>query len=348
MIMKNKSVSFVLLLALLNSCMNNGRTPLSTSMTETTDTIWYPYDSIPVDSDEVYICESEDGNMKFYSWDTGLGGTCPTYAVLCQYLTREGKTTTVDMRVKEGDPAWVSNVHSIKKDDGTTYYIITRSHLASSNDGYMWMDAFTIDHDTLKNVSVLDGGDDLDECGLEINYLISDWYYRTNGDGWDWLFEYDAESKNLYVPIVVLVDETIRVVSDRYRLYHFDGMEFVAKGEIPHKGIHASLKDYAWLAKYFRTLNYIVRVDKLENGAYRYASWKSPATMSEKPNLTVIGGTFDKEKDCYTFINDGVEYIVGYYEDRPNSEGIIERHKYLLVQKNGKTLLKEERVSDEG
>ena len=344
--MKVKSVSFVLLLVLLNSCMNNGRTSLSTSMTETIDSLWYPMDSIPVDSDEVQICASEDGNMKFYSWNTGMGGTCPDYAVLCQYRTKDGKPATEDMRIKEGDPAWVSDVHSIKKDDGTTYYIITRSHRASSNDGYMWMDAFTIDHDTLKKVSVLNGGDDLDECSLMINYLIPNWYYTTNGDGWDWMFEYDVESKNLYVPIVVLVDENIYIVSDRYRLYHFDGMEFVAKGEYPHKGLHASLKDYAWLAKYFRTMNYTVRVDKLENGAYRYASWKSPATMSEKPDLTVIGGTFDKENDCYTFINDGVEYIVGYCEDEPISEDTFEQHKYLLVRKNGKTLLKEERLSN--
>lgn len=344
--MKVKNISFLLLLALLNSCMNNGRTTLSTSMIEKVDSLWYPMDSIPVDSDEVHICVSEDGNMKFYSWNTGMGGTCPDFAVLCQYRTKEGKPTIEDMCIKEGEPAWVSNVHSIKKDDGTTYYITTRSHRASSNDGYMWMDAFTIDHDTLKNVSVLNGGDDLDECGLEINYVISDWYYRTNGDGWDWMFEYDVESKNLYVPIVVLIDEAIPVISDRYRLYHFDGMEFVAKGESPHKGLHASLKDYSWLAKYFRTKNYIVRIDKLENGPYRYASWNSPAGISEKPDLTVIGGTFDEEKDCYTFINDGVEYIVGYCEDKPISGGIFEHHEYLLVRKNGKTLLKEERVSN--
>ena len=138
--------------------------------------------------------------MKFYSWNTGRGGTCPDYAVVCQFRTKEGKLVTEDFCVKEDMPAWVSAVHSIKKDDGSTYYITTRSHRASSNDGYRWMDAFIIDHDTLKNVSVYDAGDDLDECGLEINYSISDWYYATNGEGWDWLFEYDAQNRNLYIP----------------------------------------------------------------------------------------------------------------------------------------------------
>ena len=44
------------------------------------------------------------------------------------------------------------------------------------------------------------------------------------------------------------------------------------------------------------------------------------------------------------FPNDGVEYIVGYSVDKPITEGTFEHHEYLLVRKNGKTLLKEERI----
>lgn len=67
---------------------------------------------------------------------------------------------------RELEPTWVSAVHAIKKDDAMTYYITTRSHRVSSKDGYRWMDAFMIDHDTLKNVNVLDAGDDLDIGGI--------------------------------------------------------------------------------------------------------------------------------------------------------------------------------------
>lgn len=343
--MSAKSVYILSLLVLICSCMKNGKNSLTNDVADVVDTLWYPLDSIPVDSEYVHICASEDGNMKFYSWNSGLGGTCPDYAVLCLFHTKDGNSAIEDLRIKEGEPALVSKVHSIKKNDGSTYYITTRSHKASSNDGYMWMDAFVIDKDTLRHVSVFDGGDVLDEYEMEINYVISDWYYATNGEGWNWLFEYDAGTRNLYVPITVYAEDEFPVISDRYRLYHFDGKRFIDKGEAPHKGLHISLNNYYRLARYFVTKNYIVRVDKLKDGNYRYASWKSPSNMSEKPRLIITGGKYDEENDDYTFVNEGIEYKVGYSEDESIGDGVFEHHEFLWVQKNGKTLLKEERIS---
>ena len=135
----------------------------------------FPNDSIPVDN--VHVCSSEDGKMKFYSREIVSDGVCQNYAVICQFLNEGGKIVTEDFRVREEEPGWVLRVHSIKKNDGTTYYITTRKQQTSSNVGFTWMDGFVIDGDTLRNVSVLDGGDDLDECMLEINHRIDDWNY---------------------------------------------------------------------------------------------------------------------------------------------------------------------------
>jgi hypothetical protein len=346
--MKSLKVLPLMLLSLFCSCQNKDKSvSLETELaTVQRDSLLLSLDSIIVDKDDVFTCVSEDGAMKFYSWNTGRGGTCPDYAVMCQFRTKEGKVVTEDFCDREGEPAWVSVVHALKKDDGSTYYITTRSHRASSNDGYMWMDAFIIDNDTLKNVSVYDAGDDLDECGLEINYRISDWYYATNGEGWDWLFEYDVKNKNLYIPQTVFVDETIPIISDRYKVYHFNGKEFVDKGESAHKGLHKSLGNYYRLASYFRTKNYLVRVDQMdEKGTLRYASWNSTLDMSRKPNIVIQGGIYDEGNNTYRFTNDGYEYVVGYSEDKPISEGLYEHHEFLLVRKNGKVVLKEERVS---
>jgi hypothetical protein len=346
--MKSLKVLPLMLLSLFCLCQNKDKSvSLETELaTVQRDSLLLSLDSIIVDKDDVFTCVSEDGAMKFYSWNTGRGGTCPDYAVMCQFRTKEGKVVTEDFCDREGEPAWVSVVHALKKDDGSTYYITTRSHRASSNDGYMWMDAFMIDNDTLKNVSVYDAGDDLDECGLDINYRISDWYYATNGEGWDWLFEYDVKNKNLYIPQTVFVDETIPIISDRYKVYRFNGKEFVDKGESAHKGLHKSLGNYYRLASYFRTKNYLVRVDQMdEKGTLRYASWNSTLDMSRKPNIVIQGGIYDEGNNTYRFTNDGYEYVVGYSEDKPISEGLYEHHEFLLVRKNGKVVLKEERVS---
>lgn len=300
----------------------------------------FPNDSIPVDN--VHVCSSEDGKMKFYSWEIVSDGVCQNYAVICQFLNEGGKIVTEDFRVREEGPGWVLRVHSIKKNDGTTYYITTRNQRISRNEGFTWMDGFLIDGDTLRNVSVLDGGDDLDECMLEINHRIDDWNISTNGEGWDWLFEYDAETMVLYVPNAIYVDDSIPSFNDRYRLYHFNGIEFVYQGEVPHKGLHASLHSYARLIKYFRTNNHIVRIDELESGAYRFASWESTADISKNPELVIGGGMYDAKNNCYTFINDSNEYKVGCCDELLIMSGFYG----LIVQKNGKTLLKEEIISN--
>jgi hypothetical protein len=67
--------------------------------------------------------------------------------------------------------------------------------------------------------------------------------------------------------------------------------------------------------------------------------------MSRKPNIVIQGGIYDEGNNTYGFTNDGYEYVVGYSEDKPISEGLYEHHEFLLVRKNGKVVLKEERES---
>ena len=242
------------------------------------DTLCYPSEFIPVDRNEVEVYVSEDEKMRIYCWNTYQGGTCPDYAAKCQYRTNDGKVRIVDMGGYgvDNNPA-VNNVHSVQKNDGTTIYLIERYFRISSNAGESWIDAYVIDKDSLKAVSV---------CGkdkMSSSYSIADWYYKTI-EGWDWLYEYDAEAKNLYVPETDGESYPL-ALTDRYTVYHFDGEKFVPKRNQPHRGLHPSLRDYKNLELFFRTKNHIVRIDKLNNGGLRYASWKSPATISDKPGM---------------------------------------------------------------
>lgn len=328
-----------ILFAVICSCRN--KLGNEWSLIDDTDSLELSSDSIPTNPEDVFTSVSEDSMITFQCWDTGRGGTCPDYAVICRFLTQDGKSITSNWEGEEGNPAWVSYVHAIKSDDGTTYYLTRRSHPASSNDGYMWLDAFVIDHDSLKMVNMFD--DDIDEEDLCANYYIAEWYFKTNGEGWDWLYEYDTQNRDVYVPTAVSFEESIPVLTDRYKVYHFDGKKFVYQGEHSHKGLHSSLSNYQQLARYFRTKNYLVRVDILNDGSLRYASWKSTFDMSRKPDLVIMGGQYDKENDAYTFINDDYHYYVGYSENKELPEGGYEHHEFLMIKKNGKVVLKEER-----
>jgi len=341
-----RNLLFSLLIALLCSCQNKSKDvePVAEAedemAQEQNDAFEWPSDLLP--DEDVYTCISEDGNVKFYCWNTWLGGTCPSYAVLCQFRTRDGEVKLVDFSEREGEPAWVSKVYAIKKDDGSVYYIAKRRHKASSNDGYMWIEGFAIDGDSLKNVSVFDCSDDLDECGLDINYNIYEWATRIDDDGWDWLFEYDAETGNLYVPLTICEEIAPPIISDRYHLYHFDGMGFVDKGEVPHKGLHQSLSNYRCLLRYMKTKNFIARVDLMENDACRLALWRSSKDMSMEPDVVSYAGVYDEENNYYMFNVNGVECVVGYNESILDADGHMISHEYVLVKMNPLVVIEDE------
>ena len=340
--MKRIASTAVIALILMSSCGNKMGTNANVLTDNEYDELYFPMDSLPIDSDLKHQCVSEDGQMKFVSWNTGLGGTCPDYGVICIFKTDDGEVHRIDMKEQDSEAAWVCAVHSIKKNDGSTFYIADRSHSVSSCEGYEWLDAYMINGDSLKVVSVYDGGDDLDDCGLEICYSIPEWYFTTNGEGYDWLFEYDAVTQNLYVPETT-DGKMLPRISDRYRVYHFDGDTFVSQGIQPHKGLHKSLHEYRCLESFFRTKNHIVRIDRLDNGALRYTSWKANSSISEKPELIIVSDDNNSEKDVYTFKSNGMTYLCKVEENIPtDDEGIFEHHEYLIVKKGDKIVLKEE------
>lgn len=330
-------------LILVNSCVGKV-VPNPSDMSENmNDTLHCGAAFLPADSDLIHECISEDGNVKFISWNTGMGGTCPDYGVICVFKTAEGKVQKVNMKEKDPDVAWVHAVHSIKKDDGSTFYIASRSHRASSNEGYAWMDGYMIFGDSIKAVSVLDGSVNFSDDDLDICYSIFDWSDATNGEGFDWLFEYDAENNDIYVPETIGEKMADSKVTDRYTVYHFDGTSFVSKGIHPHKGLNECLHDYRYLESYFRTKNYIIRIDRLVSGELRYASWKSTSSMLEMPDMIMLSGSYDENNGVYTFENNGVTYLCRVSENIPTEdEGVFEHHEYLIVKKGTKVMLKEE------
>jgi len=303
-------------------------------------------DSHEEDEEEEYyphICESEDGRVTIKSDICPGGGTAPDYWSEWTVVGNSGNKHVIKM----DDGSYQSKIHTIRKSDGSVYYIVKCFGKASSSDGYEWLKAYKIVADTIQEVNVIDGGKAVEDSDFSINYFIPHWYQATRGAGYDWLFEYDKASKNLYVPITT--DDMI--ITDRYYVWHFNGRRFVNKGEQPHKDMHPTLGRYYCLISYFTTKDYIVRIDSLATKELRYAAWKKPKTMSDKPDIVIRGGKthefdagYDELSPCndYRFVNQGIEYIANYCETEPAHDGIGRHRDYLLVRKNGKVILKQE------
>lgn len=314
------------------------------------DTLEYPAFVIDAQREDVKVCVSDDERLRLYCWypdpEWGGGGNCPEPNVMAQYRTKSGEVRTRKISATAIDRAWVRMLHTITKDDGHTYYLAVRSMRASSNDGYTRVNAFAIEGDSLMDVAAVDGSADIDNGSLpDINYNISDWYFNTNGEGYEWMYAYDKAQRNLYIPVTE-GERWPQIMTDRYMLYHFDGKRFVNKGEVAHRGLHPSLQQYKRLRYFFRTADYTLRVDEMADGTLRYAQWKQPATLSQEPELVIMGGTCKTvdNQDVYTFRHDGAAYVVGYSETHHEADGDMTQHEFFIIKKDGKELVKQERI----
>lgn len=112
--------------------------------------------------------------------------------------------------------------------------------------------------------------------------------------------------------------------------------------EEQRNNLHRSLKSFKNPQYVFRTKHYLIRIDELESGKYRYASWKKDGIQSSMPDLILSNGdlqfsgsggnhTFTLRKgDCtYTV----TRFLIGS-EETPEIN--------LSVEEKGKEILNEE------
>lgn len=250
---------------------------------------------------------SDDKKLKLYSWDTNLGGTMTDWGNICQYES-DGNlyvydVSPLDLDISDDERGIltgcsVDELHSVVADNGETYYLPIIYIRECSSIGFEMPYPLVISDGKLKPVELFD-----DEIGCE--YDIFNWFYRANaGEGWDWLYNFDNKTRTLYEPETSSIDLT-----DRYRLYRFDGKKFEYVGTDGGYWLHPSLRKFKQLEWLFCTDRHRIRIDMMDDGTYRYVSWPVEATMADEPALVINGGTFSDEGE-YIFSNNGYTYRI--------------------------------------
>lgn len=288
---------------------------------------------------------SEDGIFIVESGLYSNGGTSPDYWTTFKFINRNGDTCKVDF----ANSNYMCNPHVIQKNDGSTYYIVECMGKSSSVEASAWISAFKIENDTIRKVRVIDGLNGPEQDMFYISYNIPELYSSTHGAGYSFIYEYDSSSKKLFVPITDKHDD--HKLTDHYQVWQFNGKRFIYKEIQAHKNLHPSLSEYYCLISYSTTKDYIVRVDSLNNGQLRYASWRKPKTMTDTPDIVLAKGirrTFSaaaneyRRSDDFLFRNGGFEYIVDYNEIVPcKDDTAAYSYFYLVVKRNGKIILKQ-------
>lgn len=306
-------------------------------------TIDYPFEALQGNG-YANIVTSEDGNLRLYYWDSRSGGTWINWSNICQYRSNNKvythKCSILDFD-QEGNigqeydnECAVLGIKTIYDDSNRPVYLVRCYIRESGIYGWQYVKAIRIKDDKLVAMPIFQGGEEVydDEAGLnkycyrDVEYSIADWYFRANyGEGWDWLFRYDDKTEILYVPQT----DSPRL-SDRYSLYQYIEDELYYIGTDGGFWIHPSIRSFSFLELVMDTKDYKIRIDRMLDDTYRYASWNNCASMDNLPDLIVYDGVYDEEKEEYSFKHNGYDYIV-----KNNSKLIVKcRDKVILSQES--------------
>ena len=285
---------------------------------EDTCTFHYDFPYITDSTEIVNIAASDDGNVRIYSWDTQLGGTMVCWDNVIQYRSNgkvkayDGSIWSVDESQEENEMdfgCWTKAIYTFKLNDGQTIYVTESYFRESSSYGYSTLDAFYISDGKLKMIEDAFVTPD-DNFHIGIEYIIPSWYFLTNGKGWDWIFSLDRNTQTFYVPVVDDLE-----LLDQYDLYRFNGNKFVYAGREGGYWLHPSLKKFERLEKLAHVGKFLIRIDQISSGKFRYSSWSGTEDMTEKPDIIIENGKYDKEKNEYRFINGNYTYYINTKEE---------------------------------
>lgn len=311
----------------------------------------YPFDSLQA-SLPVRKVTSPDGKLCIFSWDTYAEGIVRTYDNIIHY-TDDGQTDVLHhnlwtLKDEKGDYAALATsdpgkdygcltmaIHQVTDNNGRTIYL-TQNHLYDYMWSYTTIDAFTVVDGKLQalpGMFITANGEIRNE--IEFSYEVDNWVASTEQFiGLTSVFGFDDTQKELYVPVA----GEQNYISDRFERFVFNGNKFLCIDTVCNRSIHPSLQDFTELAQLYRIGKRFIRIDKMPDDTYRYASWTvgnatpEQVKMSRKPELVLTGGTIDDTREYYVF----------HDQDRTYRLNILQMGKQTLEISQGNAIISKE------
>lgn len=308
------------------------------------ETIKYQFNQLQK-STGIRITTSIDNKVRLYSWDTGLGGTSPEYQSLVQYVSGDtvlakyfypiydSKYVCSDDIRKDGheifEGSFCDGLHQITMGNEQNAYAVAYNRASSVEGAQECVLMYEKDGRLEKLPFVNKFGEE--QYSVGVMYSIPDWYFTTDGLGWDWVMSFDDSRQTLYVPEVGDME-----MSDRYELYRHDNGRMVHIGNGAGYWLHPSLHDFKRLCGIYRTDTKFIRIDLLKDNSYRFASWSKDKAMSGEPELVLHNGKTGIVENAIVFQNGDYTYIVPEYRrGHGNDFGkMIIKHKDKVIQES--------------
>lgn len=279
---------------------------------------------LPSDLSDMNITKSDDGKLTLYAYNTGYGGSIPEYSTYIRYESGDSIVTDYLYLLTKSDYICASDIYKDGDDiyEGSFSTIIAQIPLSEIETGYV-IEAYN-------KVSSVEGSREVclvkyadgkltkipfekkhgEICNsVSSEYNIPDWYFTTDGLGWDWVLSFDKETNTLYIP----EDAGIMAMNDRYDLYQFKNGKMRYVRNDAGYWLHPSLREFHNLAGIYQTESKLIRIDALIDNTYRYSEWPKSKPMSSKPELVMTGGKGGIIKNAIVFKYGDYTYIVPEY-----------------------------------
>ena len=310
---------------------------------KTPATMHYPFTELQqAEENPLRITDSPDGKIRFYGWDSGLGGTCISWTTMYQ-IEHKGKVYTYNgLPDWDGEGVLPMNIYKMPHKSRDLYVFIYYFREWSSQ-GYNVAVGYELKGHTLKQIPLFVDQDATRHSKLDYEYNIPDYYFRmARAIGFDYQFYYDDQSATLYYPQARIKAGESLILSDRYIPYTWDRDCLLEGEETGNPNLIRSLQDYKHVERMVRFVSsatIIARIDVMPDGSYRYAAWLNEP-MSETPAMLLYNGMADEKR--YYFRNKTHIYVITK-EEIPVLEVYYSADPYEL----GEMYMTEESVSYE-
>lgn len=281
-------------------------------------TLTYPFEKLKK-KNMVKIFNSDDGRMRIYRVRifTNDGYISP-FISITQYKGASGvKIFAGCTSYDTGDETWgyqyssAISLHTLPLKSETIYlagYGSSESQYSSTS-----YTAIAIEGDKMKpRKIILDHSNETTYCLHCGCNGVADWYFRSDGKGWEKELIYDKSSKEVHI---LRCDEQ-GYYNEKFDIYKIDGDRLVYSGQDCGIDLCPSLKPIQGLIQIIYGKEHTVRVDRVNPTLIRYASWKAGRPTTSEPDFII---TKNVPADYYrdeviSFQNGGYTYNVDIHE----------------------------------
>lgn len=283
----------------------------------------YSFPKLSEDLLFIEIAYTPDKKLKFYSWDES-SGTMFNYTGMTTFKIGNKTITDTTSNIKY----CITDTYQVKDKNGDNIYLVMSYSQDYGECRYQTISAYKIINSRIVRADVFEEDWQM-TSRITMNYNRKT--YFANIEYIDGLL-YIPETKKSYNSY-----DSADICTGRSHKFEWNGIYFENLGTVCSQNyeLNTKLQNFKENIIHITLGKWIVRIDKMPNGDYRYSAWRSSSSTTSEPSLILYNGSNYSYGNYheFRFTNYAYEYIVSWYD-----YGYY-NNPTLVVTQNGEVIL---------